>query len=112
MPHSHPSGEFSITLLEWHLIGGAYLLTFLRHRGQTLIADRIQRYFDVRDQEPDEPPIISESLSSLVSFMVQESNLLPPIIGSDPEGQMEIEWHLRDNGDPGSVWGKGNAWYR
>ena len=87
----------------------AYLLTFLRHRGQTLIADRIQRYFDVRDQEPDEPPIISESLSSLVSFMVQESNLLPPIIGSDPEGQMEIEWHLRDNGDPGSVWGKGNG---
>ena len=87
----------------------ASLLILLRRLGQPHIADRIQRYFDARDQEPDEPPIIIESLSSLVNFIVQESHLLTPIIGSDPEGHMEIEWHLQDNGDPSSVWGRGNG---
>ena len=60
-------------------------------------------------KNPAKPSIVVESLRSLVRFIVQEPNLLPPIIGSDPHGCMEIEWHLRDNGDPDSVWGRGNG---
>ena len=101
-----------------HVLGGgrtwgydrkATLLAHLRHNNREQVADRIQHFFDRRDQDPDEPPIVIESLRSLVSFIIQEPRLSPPIIGSDPKGRMEIEWHLHDNGNPDSVWGRGNG---
>ncbi len=85
------------------------LLAKLRRDYHAQVADRIQEYLEFRDQELDEPPIAVQSLRSLVAFVIQEPNLLPPIIGSDPQGQIEIEWHLKDNGDPSSVWGRGNG---
>ena len=87
----------------------AILLAKLKLYNQAQVADRIQEYLEIRDQEPDEPPIAVESLRSLVTFIIQEPSLLPSIIGSDPRGQMEIEWHLQDNGDPSSVWGRGRG---
>ena len=87
----------------------AELLNCLRLHGQYLIADRIQQFLDVRNEDPEEPPIVTESLRSLVEFIVQEPRLRPPAISSNPEGLMELEWHLADNGDPGSIWGRGNG---
>ena len=85
------------------------LLALLKRYSQAHVAELIEHYFHLRDQEPNRPPIAIESLMSLVRFMIQEPDLLPPIIGSDPQGCMEIEWHLRDNGDPNSAWGRGNG---
>ncbi len=87
----------------------AFLLALLRRHDKVRVAELIEHYSHLRDQEPNRPPITIESLRSLVRFMIQEPDLLPPIIGSDPQGCMEIEWHLRDNGDPNSVWGRGNG---
>ena len=57
----------------------------------------------------DEPPVAMESLRSVVTFVSQQPKLAPPIVGSDPQGLMELEWHLLDNGDPSSIWGRGNG---
>ena len=85
------------------------LLTVLRRHRKATVAERIERYLDLRDREPDRPPIVIGSLRSLVKLFIEVPDLLPPIVGSDPRGCMEIEWHLRDNGDPDSVWGRGNG---
>ena len=85
------------------------LLDLLRSRSQATVADRIKEFFNLRAQDPDEPPIVMESLRSLVGFVLQTRDLATPIIGSDPEGLMELEWHLRDNGNPDSYWGRGNG---
>ena len=73
------------------------------------VATRIQEFLTIREEEPDEPPIVRESLLSLVQFLIQEPQLLPPIVSSDPYGLMELEWHLMDNGDPNTPWGRGNG---
>ena len=85
------------------------LLDCLAVMGRKDVADRIQQYLDIVDDEPDEPPVAVESLRSVVSFIVQQPKLAPPIVGSNPQGLMELEWHLKDNGDPNSVWGRGNG---
>ena len=85
------------------------LLDALRTHGQEATAERIRQFFDLRAEEPDEPPIVIESLRSLVAFVIRTPDLVTPIIGSDPDGLMELEWHLRDNGDPSSFWGRGNG---
>ena len=85
------------------------LIEHLRAYGRHLVADRIQQFLVIRNEDPDEPPIVIESLRSLVGFILQERRLIPPVIGSDPSGLMELEWHLADNGDPNSIWGRGNG---
>ena len=85
------------------------LLGRLAGMGRKHVADRIQQYIDIVDDEPDEPPVVMESLRSVVTFVSQQPKLEPPVVGSDPHGLMELEWHLKDNGDPNSVWGRGNG---
>ena len=85
------------------------LISVLEIYGCKSAASRIQEFLAIREEDPDEPPIIRESLLSLVQFLIQEPRLLPPVISSDPSGLMETEWHLLDNGDPNTLWGRGNG---
>ena len=85
------------------------LISALRVYGHQAAAARIQEFLAIREEDPDEPPIIRESFLSLVQFLIQEPQLLPPIVSSDPNGLMEIEWRLLDNGDPNTPWGRGNG---
>ena len=83
--------------------------TKLRKQGQSHVADKIQQYLSLRAEEEDEAPVVPDSLADLVEFLVANPNLLPPSVGANPQGLMEIEWHLADNGDPATVWGRGNG---
>ena len=85
------------------------LLAHLREKGRQPIADRIEKFLDLLAEDPDEGLIAVDSLRSLVSFVLMTPNLRTPIVGSDREGLMELEWHLADNGNPASVWGRGNG---
>ena len=85
------------------------LVSFLKENGHRSVADRIERFLALLSEDPDEPLIVIESLRSMVGFIVMVPNLETPIVGSDPEGLMELEWHLPDNGDPDSFWGRGNG---
>lgn len=85
------------------------LTAYLRDRGKGPVADSIDKFWDILAEEPDEAPIVIDSLRSLVSFVLMTPTLRTPIVGSDPEGLMELEWHLPDNGNPDSFWGRGNG---
>ena len=85
------------------------LASFLKENGHQSVADRIERHLALLSEDPDEPPIVIESLRSMVGLIVMVPNLGTPIVGSDPEGLMELEWHLPDNGDPDSFWGRGSG---
>ena len=85
------------------------LMAALEIYGCEAAAARIQEFLAIREEDPDEPPINRESLLSLVQFLIQEPQLLPPVVSSDLDGLMEIEWHLLDNGDPNTPWGRGNG---
>ena len=85
------------------------LISALKVYGHESTAATIQDFLAIRDVDPDEPPIIRESLLSLVQFLIQELQLLPPVVSSDLDGLMELEWHLLDNGDLNTIWGRGNG---
>ena len=85
------------------------LMSALEIYGCAAAAAKIQEFLAIREEDPDEPPINRESLLSLVQFLIQEPQLLPPVVSSDLDGLMEIEWHLLDNGDPNTPWGRGNG---
>ena len=87
----------------------AVLIGYLEEKGHLTVASHIHRCLELRSEDPDEAPIVIESLRSLATFIVMTPNLLTPIVSSDPEGLMELEWHLQDNGDPGTFWGRGNG---
>ena len=87
----------------------AALTAYLRDRGKGPVADRIDKFLNIFAEEPDEAPIVIDSLRSLVGFVLMIPTLRTPIVGSDPEGLMELEWHLADNGNPDSFWGRGNG---
>ena len=87
----------------------AALTAYLRDRGKGQVANRIDKFLDILAEEPDEAPIVMDSLRSLGSFVLMSPTLRTPILGSDSEGLMELEWHLVDNGNPDSFWGKGNG---
>jgi hypothetical protein len=89
--------------------GRAEVLKVLRVFGHEHTAEHIQQYLEDRDLDLDEPPVVIESLRSLAAFIIQEQGLLSPSVGTDPQGLIEAEWHLRDNGNPDSMWGKGNG---
>ena len=85
------------------------LMSALVIYGCAAAAAKIKEFLAIREEDPDEPPINRESLLSLVQFLIQEPQLLPPVVSSDLDGLMEIEWHLLDNGDPNTPWGRGNG---
>ena len=85
------------------------LLVYLREKGRQPIADRIEEFLALLAEESDEAPIAIDSLRSLVIFVFMTPHLRMPIVGSDREGLMELEWHLADDGDPDSFWGRGNG---
>ena len=85
------------------------LMSALVIYGCAAAAAKIQEFLAIREEDPDEPPINRESLLSLVQFLIQEPQLLPPVVSSDLDGLMEMEWHLLDNGDPNTPWGRGNG---
>ena len=85
------------------------LLAHLREKGRQPIADRIEEFLALLAEEPDEAPIAIDSLRSLVIFVFMTPHLRTPIVGSDREGLMELEWNLADDGDPDSFWGRGNG---
>ena len=87
----------------------AALIAYLKERGRSPVADRIEEFLALLAEEPDEALISMDSLRSLVSFVLMTPRLRTPIVGSDREGFMELEWHLADNGDSDSFWGRGNG---
>ena len=74
------------------------ITTLLRLQGLDAVADRVSYLQHVVADDPDEPPIELESLRYLAQFLIRESELTLPRIGVSPDGILQIEWLLVDDG--------------
>ena len=89
------------------------IVAALRESRLDTVSDRLNSLRQLIAEDPDEPPIVLESLRSLALFLISNQNLLAPEIGSDPEGLVEAEWRIPSEGgrikpcEP--FWGQGNG---
>ena len=50
------------------------------------------------DDDPDEPSIKLESLRAMAIFIMSERQLLDPRVGVTPDGLIQVEWRIPNNG--------------
>ncbi len=74
------------------------IFAVLRLFGLDVVADRLVYLCSLADDDPDEPRIEIESLRAMALFIMSERNLLDPRIGVTPDGLIQIEWRVPDNG--------------
>ncbi|MCE2458175.1 MAG: hypothetical protein J4G14_10215 [Dehalococcoidia bacterium] len=74
------------------------IIAVLRLFGLDVVADRLVYLCSLADDDPDEPRIEIESLRAMALFIMSERNLLDPRIGVTPDGLIQIEWRVPDNG--------------
>ncbi len=76
----------------------AEIIAVLRLFGLDVVADRLVYLCSLADDDPDEPRVEIESLRAMALFIMSERNLLDPRIGIAPDGLIQIEWRVPENG--------------
>ena len=76
----------------------AEIIAMLRLFGLDVVADRLVYLCSLADDDPDEPRVEIESLRAMALFIMSERHLLDPRIGITPDGLIQIEWRIPDNG--------------
>ncbi len=74
------------------------IVQVLRFRRLDIIADRIEYLQSLVDDDPDEEPIVVESLRNLAGFFMDEDPLPTPQIGISPGGLLMVEWDISKHG--------------
>ena len=74
----------------------AAIVEILRSRGRRLIADRIQYLHQLAVDEPEESPIVVDSLRYLAFFLLRYRRLADPEVGISPNALAQVEWTLPD----------------
>ena len=74
------------------------IIAVLRLFGLDVVANRLVYLCSLADDDPDEPRIEIESLRAMALFIMSERHLLDPRIGVTPDGLIQIEWRIPDNG--------------
>ena len=74
------------------------IIAVLRLFGLDVAANRLVYLCSLADDDPDEPRIEIESLRAMALFIMSERHLLDPRIGVTPDGLIQIEWRIPDNG--------------
>ena len=68
------------------------IISELRLIGLDSAADRLSYLESLADDDPDEPPILLESLQHLALFLTSERHLGNPQIGVSPDGLLGAQW--------------------
>jgi hypothetical protein len=82
------------------------LVAYLESTGQEDLARQLQAHLDILAKDPEGPSASVESLRSLVTFLCMSPQLEPPLVISDPDGLMGLEWHIQEEKN-GWAHGKG-----
>ena len=72
------------------------LISYLEAAGFLTLAGRIREHVHVLGRDPEEPAIEIESLRSLVMFANMYPQLKHPLVISNSEGLLGLEWHIQD----------------
>ena len=75
----------------------------MRVRGLGVVCDRLEYLYELQADDPDEPPILFDSLKSLKQFMLANPQLATDRLGVDSTGCLTATWILRREVDKGSV---------
>ena len=70
----------------------------LRNGGREILADEVVDILRNSQEDPEEPDINVISLQAMARFLVSHRTFEDPIVGPDPGGLMQIEWHIDGNG--------------
>ncbi len=70
----------------------------LRNGGRELVAEELIAILRNSLEDPEEPEVKLFSLRSMARFLVSNRHVANPMIGPDPGGIMQIEWHIDGNG--------------
>lgn len=73
------------------------IIASLRQAGLDMVADRLGYLQSLVEDDPDEPPIVLESLRQMALFLVSERQLGDPQIGVSPDGLMGAQWRTDDD---------------
>lgn len=74
------------------------IIAVLRWWGREAIADRLIYLRGLARSDPDEPPMVVESLRAMAHFLMSERQLPDPQIGVTPDGFVQIEWRVMTSG--------------
>lgn len=66
--------------------------------GRTEAADRLTQLIAIIDDDPDEPDLDADSLMYFADLLIDEPHFETPVIGIDPEGRLQAEWHVLSQG--------------
>ena len=69
----------------------------LQGNGRELMADEVHEML-LASKEPDGDPIQLFSLRAMAAFLVQHRDIVDPIAGPSPNGIMQLEWHILEDG--------------
>ena len=70
----------------------------LEQPGLDAIAARLVHLHRLTEDDPEEPGISIESLRGLASFLQHEPRLPNPRLGVGPDGIMQVEWRIAEDG--------------
>ena len=73
------------------------ILASLTSIGYSSVADRIRYLQELASGDPEEIPILGESLRRLYEFLSTEKRLVDPSIGVSPVGNAVAEWRIPSN---------------
>ena len=74
------------------------IIAVLRLFDLDAVANRLAYLHGLADDDPDEPCIEIESLRAVALFIMGERHLPDPRIGLTPDGLIQIEWRVPDDG--------------
>ena len=72
------------------------IISTLRRRDMTKIADRLTSLHEHAIDDPDDAPMNIESARHLASFILSDHGLGNPLIGMNPDGILGATWRLDD----------------
>jgi hypothetical protein len=70
----------------------------LRNEGRQILAEDLIEILRNAEEDPDAPAINIYSLRAMARFLIEHEKWADPIIGPDPMGTMQVEWHILEDG--------------
>lgn len=82
----------------------------LRESGRELLASEVAEMLQNAKDDPNEVEIELFSLQEMAEFLIKNKEFPDPIVGPNPYGIMQIEWHIKGDGLLVMVfWGNGQV---
>ena len=70
----------------------------LRSSGREISADKVAAKIQSAAENPDEPEVNLSSLQEMAEFLTKHEEYASPVVGTDPQGIMQVEWRFDGNG--------------